>query len=195
MAKRGESRKTRAERRRRQAQKKKLGAGVILFGGILLVGFASWSMLNNGSNAQADINYTEDDISYERPFQAVHEMESGPPIPFLAKSDPQPQIVISETFHNFGIIDPTAIVEREFVIANYGEAPLTISRAYTTCGCTTADFTSATIPPGGVSLVTLVLDAGFHDVSGQTVRRGLIIENNDPKNSSAEIWVQATVRN
>ena len=81
------------------------------------------------------------------------------------------------------------------VLFNTGEAPLTISRAYTTCGCTTAEITARTIPPGKVASVTLTFDAGFHETAGQTVRRGLIIENNDPRNPKAEIWIQATVRN
>jgi hypothetical protein len=46
-----------------------------------------------------------------------------------------------------------------------------------------------------VASVTLTFDAGYHDTAGQTVRRGLIIENNDPRQSQAEIWVQAAVRN
>ena len=71
---------------------------------------------------------------------------------------------------------------------------LTISRAYTTCGCTKAEFTSSIIPAGKVAIVTLVFDAGFHDVRGQTVRRGLIIENNDPDWPTVEIWAQASVR-
>ena len=61
--------------------------------------------------------------------------------------------------------------------------------------CTTADFTATVIHPGKVSVVTLVYDAGFHDARGQTVRRGIIIENNDPKNPQVELWAQATVRN
>ncbi len=121
-------------------------------------------------------------------------MEEGPPIPLLPKDDPQPQIVVNEQFFDFGNIGATDVVRRVFVIANTGDAPLTISRAYTTCGCTTADFTSAVIPPGKVSIMTIVLDAGFHDVRGQTVRRGVIIENNDPKHSSTEIWIQASVQ-
>jgi len=44
-----------------------------------------------------------------------------------------------------------------------------------------------------VAIVTLVFDAGFHDVRGQTVRRGLIIENNDPDWPTVEIWAQASV--
>jgi hypothetical protein len=72
---------------------------------------------------------------------------------------------------------------------------LTIHRAYTTCGCTTAEFSSTVIPTGKVAVMKIVLDAGFHDVRGQTVRRGVIIENNDPNNSQIEIWTQAKVRN
>ena len=86
------------------------------------------------------------------------------------------------------------MVQHEFAIANVGDAPLTISRAYTTCGCTTADFTATVIPPGKVSIMTLTFDAGFHDAGGQTVRRGVIIENNDARNPQVEIWTQAAVR-
>jgi hypothetical protein len=146
--------------------------------------------------ARADIDYVPEDIVYEQPLHAVHEMEPSnlASIPFLAKDGPQPEIVISESFYNFGVIGVTEVARQNFVIANLGDAPLTISRAYTTCGCTTADFTSTVIPPGKVSIMTLILDAGFHDVRGQTVRRGVIIENNDPRNSQVEIWTQATVR-
>jgi hypothetical protein len=86
------------------------------------------------------------------------------------------------------------VVTYDFAIANTGNAPLTINRAYTTCGCTTAEFTATVIPPGKMSVVTMILDAGFHDVRGQTVRRGIIIENNDPETPQVEIWAQATVR-
>jgi len=195
MAKRGEKRKTRAERIRREARRKRLkalGVGLI---GVVLVGSASWLLWNRSQGGQAEIDYDQSDISYDQPIQAIHEMESGPPIPFLSKNDPQPEIKLNERFYNFGVIGPSDIVTREFVIANTGDAPLTISRAYTTCGCTIADITSTFILPGMVSIVNLQLDAGFHDVRGQTVRRGLIIENNDPKRSSMEIWIQATVSN
>lgn len=54
---------------------------------------------------------------------------------------------------------------------------------------------AAVIPPGKVSIVTLTLDAGFHDVAGRTVRRGVIIESNDPNRPETELWTQAAVRN
>lgn len=125
---------------------------------------------------------------------AVHEMGAGPPIPFLPASGPQPQIVANEDFVDVGSVGPTEVVSLDFIIANTGEAPLTISRAYTTCGCTTAEISSAVIPPGEVAEITLIFDAGYHDTRGQVVRRGLIIENNDPERSIQEIWLQASVR-
>jgi hypothetical protein len=192
MATKKQSSKARVERRRRRARARKLGSGALLLSGGLLILLAAWSLWN-GQGGDT-IEYEAEDISYEKPLYAVHEMASGPPIPFLPQDGPQPRIEISDKFFNFGSIGPTEVVTHEFTIANTGEAPLSINRAYTTCGCTTADFTSAIIPPGKVSIMTLRLDAGLHDVRGQTVRRGVIIENNDPNDSSAEIWIQASVR-
>jgi hypothetical protein len=135
------------------------------------------------------------DVVYDRPISAIHEMGDGLPIPFLPRDQAQPAILIPEKTYNFDSIGPKDVVERTFIIRNNGEAPLTISRAYTTCGCTTAEISASVIPPGKVAEITLVFDAGFHeDTSGQTVRRGLIIESNDPRQSQAEIWIQATVR-
>lgn len=186
-------RERQARRQRKERLQRALSAG-LLIAGVGVFALAGWSLRQRMQTPQASIDYGPEDISYERPLQAVHEMGGGPPIPFLPKSDPQPRIVVNEAFYDFGTLGPTDVVTRDFVIANTGEAPLTISRAYTTCGCTTADFTATIIPPGQVSIMTLRFDAGFHDVSGQTVRRGVIIESNDPNNSTTEIWVQASVR-
>lgn len=70
------------------------------------------------------------EITYNQPIQAVHEMEDSglDTVPFLPKDGPQPKIVLLEDFHNFGRVGPTNVVRHEFVIANQGEAPLTISR-------------------------------------------------------------------
>ncbi len=192
MASKKEIRSKRIAKRRKEVRKKKFGIGGLFIVGFLLVALAGWTWWSGQQGVEID--YDPEEIAYDLPLHAVHEMGDGPPIPFLPKDDPQPQIVVSERFYDFGNIGATDIVTREFVIANTGEAPLTISRAYTTCGCTTADFTSAIIPRAKVSIMTIVLDAGFHDVTGQTVRRGVIIENNDPKRSSTEIWIQASVR-
>lgn len=190
------SRRTIRERARgRRRRQKMIPALIVAAVGILLIGAAVYLAIDPGS-AQANFKYTAEDIAYERPLHAVHEMEPSSlnSIPFLPKDGPQPKIVLSEDFHNFGSVGPEEVVSYDFVIANQGEAPLTIHRAYTTCGCTTADFTGTVIPPGKVAVVTMTYDAGVHDSRGQTVRRGIIIENNDPNKSQVEFWAQASVR-
>lgn len=160
---------------------------------LLLAGGGYYVLTNAKSSAQAALGYAVEDVVHNRPFRAIHEMGAGPPIPFLPADRPQPKIAVPVDYYDFGKVGATAVVTRKFLVRNEGQAPLTISRAYTTCGCTTAEFTAREIPPGKAALVTLVFDAGFHDVRGQTVKRGIIIENNDRANSKAEIWTRAAV--
>lgn len=185
------------ERTRKKHQKQRTTIGLVAAGiGVILIGLA-WYLIADPGSAKASFEYSADDIAYEQPIQAIHEMGGSgiDAVPFLTKNGPQPKIVLLEDFFSFGSIGPTEVAKHDFVIANKGDAPLTISRAYTTCGCTTADFTATVIPPGKVSIVSMVYDAGFHDARGQTVRRGIIIENNDANNPQVELWAQATVRN
>ncbi len=185
------------ERAQKRRQRQKLIPTILITSlGVILIGFAVYFIVDFGP-ANDSSNYDEDDTVYDQPLFVIHEMDGSTidQISFLPKDDPQPKIVVSEDFYNFGSIGPSDVVKRDFVITNQGDAPLTISRAYTTCGCTTAEFTGTVIPPGKVVIVTMVLDAGYHDVRGQTVRRGIIIENNDPKNPQVELWAQASVLN
>lgn len=146
------------------------------------------------ADGQQAVTYAAEDVARAEPFTATHQMDAGKPsIEFLPDDQPQPRIRIPEESYDFGWIGPTAVVERTFVIRNEGEAPLTISRAYTTCGCTVAEISSRVIPPGKVALATVRFDAGFHDTRGQRVQRGLIIESNDRTSSEAEIWINASV--
>lgn len=188
------SRKGRDRTRKRRKRQKSMPL-VIMVAGVLLIA-ASVYWMTGWRPGKASLDYAPEDVIYDHPLHAVHEMDPSDPasIPFLPKDGAQPKIVISETFYDFGSVGAAEVVQHDFVIANQGDAPLTISRSYTTCGCTTADFTGTVIPPGKVAVMTLIFDAGFHDARGQTVRRGVIIENNDPNNSQAEIWAQASVR-
>lgn len=165
----------------------------VVAGVVVLLAGAIWYMSSSEPQAQMPVVYSADEIAHKRPFRAVHEMGGSVPIPFLPAAQPQPKIAVPSTYFDFGVVGAREVVKREFLVRNEGDAPLTISRAYTTCGCTVADFTARVIPPGKAALVTLIFDAGFHDVRGQVVRRGIIIENNDRTSSKAEIWVRAAV--
>jgi hypothetical protein len=191
------SRKALRERNRlRNKRQRLITTSMVISFGIVLMGLGVYYSLGYGS-IRSNYVYGSDDVVYDQPIQAVFEVIESPfeSVQFLPQDGPQPKIVLVDDFHNFGVVGPTDVVSHEFLIANQGQAPLTISRAYTTCGCTTADFTGTIIPPGKVAIVTMTYDAGFHDARGQTVSRGIIIENNDPKNPQVELWAQVSVRN
>lgn len=163
---------------------------------LLLVG-TGYEYFNSQEKAKATLlKYSPQEVAYEHPVKTghLHDISREKPIPFLPKTQPQPSINVPETFYDFGSVGATEVVKRTFLIRNTGKGTLTISRAFTTCGCTTAEFSSTVIPPGKVALVNVTFDAGFHDTRGHTVKRGVIIENNDPNQSKVEIWVQASVR-
>ena len=180
--------------RQKKAKKRNWLPIIIALAGVLLIAVSLLVYMGDGDTVEASTEYHPDDVAHEQPFVAIHEMGDGPAIPFLPKDQPQPKIEIPEDFYDFGSIGPQDVVTQDFIIRNVGEAPLTISRAYTSCGCTTAEVSASVIQPGEVATVKLIFDAGYHDTAGQSVRRGLIIENNDPSQSQAEIWTQAKVR-
>lgn len=164
-----------------------------ILGGLLLAAGLGAYFLGRAPARAAVAGLNEDELVTGRPIQATHQMGGSPPIPFLPADGPQPNVEVSEVFHDFGRIGSRDVVTRTFVVRNTGEAPLTISHAYTTCACTTGEVAADVIPPGKATTVTLRFDAGYHDTAGQTVRRGIILENNDPDQPQAEMWVQARV--
>lgn len=180
-------------KQRHQARRPELLIAVLLLAGIL--GLVGLGVYFAGRAADDAVGLAEGELAAGRPIQATHQMGDSPPIPFLPQDGPQPNVAVAEAFHDFGGIGAKDVVTRTFVVRNTGEAPLTISHAYTTCGCTTAEVSADVIPPGQAATVALRFDAGFHDSAGQTVRRGVILENNDPDQPQVEIWVQAEVAN
>jgi hypothetical protein len=109
----------------------------------------------------------------------------------------QARVHVPVDFFDFRRVDAQEVVRRDFLVINRGSVDLVISQAYTTCGCTTAELSASIIPPGKASRVTVIFDAGYHPIAEQaspiTVRRGLVLETNDPNHRVVEIWVQASV--
>jgi hypothetical protein len=178
-------------KRKRRARGPELTIALAIIGGAILL-LAVLAVMVAGRPARPAAG---GEVFTGRPITAVHDMGDGPPIPFLPQGGPQPNVTVPEASYDFGRIGAKDIVTRTFLLRNDGDAPLTISRAYTTCGCTTATISADVVPPGKAVTAELRFDAGFHDTAGQTVRRGLIIESNDPDQPRAEIWVQAEVTN
>jgi hypothetical protein len=145
-------------------------------------------------------NHSENvELSHTQPITVVQAsgMPAGESVQELSspgETTGHPQADLSSGFFDFGTISSQAVVQRDFLLVNNGDAPLVIRKAHTTCGCTTANLTGSVISPGQASRITMVFNAGFHVVAGQTVRRGLIMTTNDPDHPELEIWVQASVR-
>ena len=68
--------------------------------------------------------------------------------PEVKPEGPLPVINWSEEDHDFGTIKDGDIVEHTFKFKNAGEAPLIISNAKATCGCTVPQWPKEPIPVG-----------------------------------------------
>ena len=170
---------------------------ILAMAGIVVLAFIYIGILGL-SRAGQKLQYTPADVVYGKKIHAVHGMDIDRSSQVLetipANLSEKPAIRVSESFFDFGEVNSDIVLRRTFVIANTGQSALIIQRAYTTCGCTMADFTATEIPPGKVVLMILQFDPGFHEMRGTTVRRGVLIETNDPNHPIQEIWVQASVR-
>lgn len=168
---------------------------MLAVGGLVLVGGAVAATISHGARSQPTFDYAPEDVIYDSPLHGVHEMgPSTVPIAYLPGDQPQPRIHVPQTFQNLGRVSASSDPQYTFVVHNEGEGLLTISRIYTTCGCTTADLTASVIPPGKVALLTVTMDADFHpEAIGTSVRRGVIIESNDPRRTTAEAWIEAYI--
>ena len=65
-----------------------------------------------------------------------------------AQAAAYPEVTFDETEHDFGTIDQGTNVEHTFTFTNTGEAPLVITNATSSCGCTVPEFTREPIAPG-----------------------------------------------
>lgn len=59
-----------------------------------------------------------------------------------------PEITFEETEYDFGTIDQGTNVEHTFTFTNTGKAPLVITNATSSCGCTVPTWTKEPIAPG-----------------------------------------------
>ncbi len=100
------NRKERRQQAQRQARRKNMIAAVILVIALLLVAGSLYAYFSESQTATVALDYGPEDIVYDQPIHAIHEMGDGPPIPFLANDQPQPAIAVSEKSYDFGSIGP-----------------------------------------------------------------------------------------
>jgi hypothetical protein len=77
----------------------------------------------------------------------------------MAGSSKLPDFNFVSEFHDFGQIEDGVKVEHFFEFENTGEAPLIISKAEGSCGCTVPDWPREPIAPGGKGKIRVEFDS------------------------------------
>lgn len=67
-------------------------------------------------------------------------------------------IKFDKTIYDFGFVEIGKKITHEFSFTNVGNAPLIITDASSTCGCTVPDAPKEPIPPGGTATMKVVFD-------------------------------------
>ncbi|HHS95392.1 MAG TPA: DUF1573 domain-containing protein [Phaeodactylibacter sp.] len=75
------------------------------------------------------------------------------------KKKSKPILRFKETIHHFGTIHQGEKVKHKFVFENIGKAPLIISNATATCGCTQPTFPFIPIEPGEEGYIGVIFDS------------------------------------
>lgn len=83
-----------------------------------------------------------------RPVANQPVANNTPAEPEVKPEGPLPSIEFTKEEHDFGTITDGDIVEHTFKFKNTGEAPLIISNAKATCGCTVPKWPKEPIPVG-----------------------------------------------
>ncbi len=100
-----------------------------------------------------------------------------------------PVIEFEKTRHHFGVIQSGEKVTYSFAFKNTGTAPLLISSAKASCGCTVPDYTREPVNPGEEGNIDVTFDSSGK--SGMESKNITIISNTTPNSTvltiSAEI--------
>lgn len=110
----------------------------------------------------------------------------------VADQDTTGQSVIEfeSMVHDFGMIVEGEMVVCYFDYTNNGDGDLVISSVETTCGCTTPDWSSEPLKPGGKQQMKVIFDARGR--SG--IQRKVITVRSNAANPSVELTVKAEVK-
>ncbi len=99
-------------------------------------------------------------------------------------------ISFTQTEYNFGEVESGDVVEHVFAFTNSGEAPLIISNAKASCGCTVPEWPKDPIAPGAEGKIKVRFDTkGKSGVQNKVVT---ITANTQP--SQSEVLIKGMVK-
>ena len=100
-----------------------------------------------------------------------------------------PKIVCAEPTYHFGEMENVKDVEHTFLLKNEGDLSLEIRQVRPSCGCTVANISQKTIPPGGQAEVTTRLSLrGRQGPQHKTIS----VESNDPNQTTLVLSLEGT---
>jgi uncharacterized protein (DUF58 family) len=99
---------------------------------LTLVALATISFTACNDNASAKVDQSKKEVAEQRD----------------SKAQSFPEMEFDEKEHDFGTVEEGEVVEHTFTFTNTGEAPLIVSDASASCGCTVPTWTKEAIAPG-----------------------------------------------
>jgi len=100
---------------------------------------------------------------------------------------PAPKIACDEPVYNFGDMENSRNVEHTFEIRNDGDLTLEISNVKPTCGCTVANISQRSIPPGETAKITARLS--LRGRQGRQ-RKAINVRSNDPQTPTLMLYLE-----
>lgn len=101
-----------------------------------------------------------------------------------------PELVVDQPVFDFGTILQGKKVEHVFILKNKGNAPLSIKKTNTSCGCTVAVVSSPVIQPGKSGEIKTTFDST--NFTGK-VNKSVSVESDDPQKPVFTLTVKGTV--
>lgn len=102
-----------------------------------------------------------------------------------------PVIIVPETVHNFGIVEPGAEVTYDFPIKNTGGQNLRIRQINASCGCVKDAHIDMDVISGGK---TGYLHIVWLPSGGEITEETINIQSNDPKVPQSQVTVKAQIK-
>lgn len=103
---------------------------------------------------------------------------------------PHAEIYFEKTEHDFGPVDYRGNGTYEFQFSNTGTAPLSISNATSTCGCTVPSYPKAPIAPGEKGVITVKYDTGRQGA----IDKWITVTSNAKSSPSVRLHIKGEVK-
>jgi hypothetical protein len=123
-------------------------------------------------------------------FSAVFSGVWSLPPAFGQQSMTSPVIFVAEAKYEFSPTLEGKPLSYDFIVENKGDAPLTIEKVASSCGCTAAYF-DPLIPVGGSGRVTVTVDTTGY--GGTTLEQTVEVFSNDPARPMTPLTVKGDV--